>query len=98
MRMVRLHSTDSMKRSTHRRACDVIERSYVQLDEPLPPLFGDVEVAVNCYQVLEAAELAGQAIRPAERLVGERGQVIDGGGLPLYRTAAAKGGQREHFP
>jgi hypothetical protein len=57
----------------------LVHRREVERHEPLPLLIGDVQVPVHVNQVPEA-ELAGEAVRAAERLSGEPGQVVDVGG------------------
>jgi RNA polymerase sigma factor (sigma-70 family) len=54
----------------------LVERRQVQRDEPRALLVGDVQVAVDVDDVLEA-ELAGEPVGPAERLGREPGQVVD---------------------
>ncbi len=56
---------------------DGVQSDHVQLDEPLALLLGDVQVAVDCDEVREAAKLPGETIRPAEGLGRECRQVID---------------------
>ena len=53
-----------------------VERRHVELDEPRPLLLGDPEAAVDGDQVREP-QLAREPVGPAERLGGERGQVVD---------------------
>jgi hypothetical protein len=54
----------------------LVERRHVQLDEPAALLLGDLEIAVDCDEMVEA-QLTAEAVRPTERLGRERGQVID---------------------
>src|SRR5262249_21222825 len=56
----------------------LVERLEVRRDETLTLLVGDVAMAVNVDQVLEA-ELPGEPIRTAQRLCREPGQVVDVG-------------------
>jgi hypothetical protein len=53
-----------------------IERCHVQLNESLSLFFGDVEVPVNVDQMSET-KFSGEAVRTAEGLNGEGGEVID---------------------
>src|SRR5262249_62352611 len=53
-----------------------IGRLHVEGDEPLALLVGDVQVAVHVDDVLKA-ELAREAVRPAERFRREPCQVLD---------------------
>src|SRR5919106_1012483 len=53
-----------------------VERLQIELNEPLPLLVGDLQVAVHVDHVLEA-ELAREAIGAAKRLGREPRQVVD---------------------
>ena len=53
-----------------------VERSHVELDEPLPLLLGDPKVSVDVDEMCEA-ELSGEAVGAAEGLGGEGGEVVD---------------------
>ena len=57
------------------RQAGLVEGLQVRGDEPLPLLVGDVEVPVHIDDVPEA-ELAGEAVRTAEGLGREPGQMI----------------------
>jgi hypothetical protein len=59
-----------------------VERRYVQLDEALALLLGDLEPAMHVDQVLKA-ELAREPVGTAERLGSEHRQVIDMLGLAV---------------
>jgi hypothetical protein len=56
---------------------DLVERSQIQGDEPLPLFFADVETPMHRDQVVEASKLTSESVRSAEGLRRERGQVID---------------------
>jgi hypothetical protein len=58
------------------------ERLQVERDESLALLVGDPEAAVHIDEVVEA-QLAREAVRAAERLSREPGQVLDVVRLPL---------------
>jgi hypothetical protein len=59
----------------------VVQRGQVELNETLPLLLGDGQPPVYLDQMGEA-EFAAKAIRAAERLSSERGQVVDVLGPP----------------
>jgi hypothetical protein len=66
-----------------------VERSHVELDEPLPLLLGDPKVSVHVDEMCKA-ELSGEAVGPAEGLGGEGCEVID-----VFRLARPEEGLEE---
>ena len=67
------------------REASLVRRLQVDADEAVALLVSDVQVAVNVDQVLKP-ELAAEAVRAAERLGREPGQVLDVGATGFVNT------------
>jgi hypothetical protein len=65
----------------------------VKGDEPLPLLVGDLEASVHLDDVPKS-ELAGEPVRPAERLGSEPGEVLDVMRAPLGEHVLSTGSAR----
>ncbi len=72
------------------RQAGLVERLQVERYEPVPLLVGDIEVTMRLDQVLEP-QLVSEAVRAAERLSGEPGQVLDVMRLALMKQGAQHG-------
>jgi hypothetical protein len=67
-----------------------VSSGHVQVDESLPLLFGDLQMAMNCNNAVEAAQLSGVSILTAEDFNFERSQMID-----VVRLSLSKQGLKQ---